>query len=131
MSALIDNSRALLRRFEAMDCRDLLIRDGDFTLFIARDDGSANPLLAAEPVSQAADAPAADYWIAAPHLGTFVSALSPGSPVEIGTIVAKLALLDEIVEISADRAGTVAAVAAGEGELIEYDMPLVALASVE
>ena len=129
MSVLIDNARALLRRFEAMDCRDLLIRDGDFTLFIARDDGVANPLLAAGPAEPVAVSAAPDHWIAAPHLGSFLSALPPGSAVDIGTVVAKLALLDEIVEVPADRAGTVAAVAAEEGALIEYGMPLLTLAA--
>ena len=132
MTGIIPDVRALLRRFNRMDYRDIWVRHDDFELFIARAGGSANPLrhqAATSDMDAVVSAPqaVAASVIAAPHIGTFLSALPPGSRVEAGAAVAWMDLLGEVIEVPAAIAGIVAAVTPQAGELVEYGAPLVSL----
>jgi biotin carboxyl carrier protein len=135
MNPIVDNARALLRSFERAGYADIMVRQGDFSLFIARQNGGVNTLRPRTANSLAvapADAPECqraleEHAIEAPHLATFRSALAPGSRVEAGTIVATLELLDETIEVTADCAGIVRSVAPQAGELVEFGAPLLLL----
>lgn len=135
MNAIIDNARAFLRSFERSDYQDILVRQGDFEMFIARQNGGVNRLPQAVGGTVAAPAPAAvgptaeAYVISAPHLGTFQSSPATGSDVEAGGVIAMLTLLDESIELRADRAGTITEVTAQPGELVEYGTPLLTLSA--
>jgi biotin carboxyl carrier protein len=126
VNEIVRDARAFLRRFELVDYGDMLIRNGGFSLFIARESGGANPLRA-PAASAEAPSPAVEHVVHAPHLGTFRSALTPGSRVGENGRVATIELLGEAVEVRTDRPGTVSAVLPQAGELVEYGAPLVRL----
>lgn len=117
---------------------------------------SAARAAAAAPVAAAAAAPTAaptadtrevDRWLAAeaagqalviraPMLGTFYRAKAPGEPpfVEVGGAVRKgatVALMEAMKlfhSLLADSDGTVAAIFADNGQMVEYDQPVLAIA---
>lgn len=98
---------------------------------------------AAAPVPRsAAPAPAADRTVpegavvvAAPYLGTFYRAPKPGAPayVEMGSAVeaeAEICLVEVMklfTAVRAGTAGTIAAILAKDGELVEAGQPLFAI----
>lgn len=107
----------------------------------------AAPLAAAAPVAAAADTHELDRWLAAeaagqalviraPMLGAFYRAKAPGEPpfVEVGGAVRKGATvaLMEAMKLShsllTDSDGTVAAIFADNGQMVEYDQPVLAIA---
>lgn len=133
MTAIIEDTRALLRLFRQSGYVDFHLRSGDYELFVARPGGSANPLRA--PVTQATPLvpvePAAtatsEQLLSAPHIATFVSALDVGSAVVAGDAVVRIELLGEPIDLFADHAGMVTDVLARPGALVEYAAPLVRL----
>jgi acetyl-CoA carboxylase biotin carboxyl carrier protein len=119
MSDTIANSRALLRLFIQSDYGELHVRSGDFEMFVARAGGRRNPMR---------DARAA-FLVTAPHIASLVSTLPVGSVVAAGDKVARIALLDEAIDIVADQAGTIDTLLVQPGALIEYATPLLSLTS--
>lgn len=118
MSALIEETRALLAAFVRSPLRDLYVRIGGWEVFLARSDGAANPLTAN-----------ADQSVTAPHLGLFFAALKPGAEVTSDTVIGQLELLGEREDIVAGQAGRVTAVLPADGDLVEFGQPLVRLAA--
>ncbi len=102
---------------------------------------------AAAPAAPAVDTRELDRWLAAeaagqalviraPMLGTFYRAKAPGEPafVEVGGAVRKgatVALMEAMKlfhSLLADSDGTVAAIFADNGQMVEYDQPVLAIA---
>jgi acetyl-CoA carboxylase biotin carboxyl carrier protein len=127
MSDPITNSRALLRLFSQSDYGELHVRSGDFEMFVARAGGRRNPMRDAAPAP--APAARASYLVTAPHIASLVSTLPVGSVVAAGDKVARIALLDEAIDIVADQAGTIDTLLVQPGALIEYATPLLSLTS--
>lgn len=137
MSDTITTTRALLRMFEQSGYGDLHVRIGDYALFVARTGGRADPLRIVVPEQRsavAATAPvlpksAASSTISAPHIATMLSAIPVGSAIQVGDHVARIALLGEAIDLTADHAGIVEAVMAQPGALLEYGAPIVTIIS--
>jgi biotin carboxyl carrier protein len=130
MSDTIDNSRALLRLFTKSGYGELHVRLGDFQMFVARADGARNPLRAGAPAAEpSAPASAVSHVVTAPHIASLVSTLPVGSAIAAGDMVARIALLDEEIDIAAEQAGMVDAVLAQPGTLVEYATPILSLRS--
>jgi biotin carboxyl carrier protein len=134
MSAIITDTRALLRLFRQSGYGDVHLRLGDYELFVAKPEGGANPLRAAAPEAIAPPQPAAptpsattEQLVSAPHIASFVSALAVGSNVAAGDAVARIELLGEPIDLCAEGPGMVIEVLAQPGALIEYAAPLVRL----
>lgn len=126
MSDAITDTRALLRLFEQSRYGELYVRGDDYSLFIARTAGRTNPLLkSAAPVPDVA--PITSFLVTAPHIASLVSTVPVGSSVAAGDIVARIALLDEEIDIAAEQGGTVDALLAQPGALIEYAAPILSL----
>jgi acetyl-CoA carboxylase biotin carboxyl carrier protein len=79
--------------------------------------------------------PAAEHIITAPMIGTFFAAPSPGAPpfvavgdaVEVGQVVGIIEAMKIMNEITADRAGIVGSLLAGNAQPVEYGSPLIQL----
>lgn len=132
MNKTITDTRALLRLFEQSDYGELYVREGDYQLFLARTAGRTNPLrrgASVTPVPLAAPEakPSAAIMVTAPHIASLISALPVGSAVAAGDIVARIALLDEEIDIAAEQAGMVDAILAQPGALVEYATPILSL----
>jgi biotin carboxyl carrier protein len=137
MSDTIRKSRVLLRLFAQSDYGELHIRDGDFQMFVARTAGRSNPMRGhasmgalVHPAMPQAAAQTAAFVVSAPHIATLVSTLPVGSAVMAGDMVARIALLDELIDIPAEQPGMVDAVLAQPGALIEFATPILSLISV-
>lgn len=93
---------------------------------------SASPATAAPTASAAADWPEGAAVIRAPYLGTFYRAPKPGAPsyVEVGSTVtaeSELCLVEVMklfTTVRAGSGGTVHAILASDGALVEADQPL-------
>ncbi|MFN3817712.1 hypothetical protein [Blastomonas sp.] len=123
MSTLVSDTRALMRMFVQSSYRDLYVRSGDVSVFIARDGGGANPMIATARIAPAADGVthiATTWQLTAPHVATLIWTAAEGDVVEHGTTIARIALLDEEIALTADAAGTVQAAQALPGALIEF-----------
>lgn len=132
MSAALQEVRELLREFAQSEWRDLYVRTDSYSLFIAKAHGAPNPMLAPTQFGSMAPEPLAIeplplHAITAPHVGTVVSVLEPGQPVEPGTVVGRIQVLDAVFEIQSDRRGIVDAVLAPVATLVEYETPLLRL----
>ncbi|MBB5685888.1 biotin/lipoyl-containing protein [Sphingobium boeckii] len=133
MSDTIDTTRALLRMFQQSGYGDIHVRSGDFAIFIARHAGQVNPLRGSVvragvvPVAEAAGMPGARTIIAAPHIASMVSAIAPGSAVDVGDHVARIELLGESIDLVAEQRGFIQDVAAQPGQLLEYGAPIVTI----
>lgn len=135
MSHIVQDARALLRMFRQSDARDMHVRVGDFAMFMAKQNGGANPLkqrAVAQPSVAAVAAPVAaavprTNMLTAPHIASLVSALPVGTAVEAGQILARLELLGEFIDLAAEGPGFVEAVFANELELLEYAAPILKL----
>lgn len=124
MSTLVSDTRALMRMFVQSSYRDLYIRSGDVRIFMARDGGGVNPMMATARIAPAANCVphAGTTWqLTAPHVATLIWTAAAGDFVEQGAAIARIALLDEEIELTADAGGTVQAVRVFPGGLIEFD----------
>jgi acetyl-CoA carboxylase biotin carboxyl carrier protein len=136
VNTIVSDTRALLWIFEKSDYRDLHLRLEGYSVFLAKSGGHANPM----HDSPIGDRPlhdrivpdvarsTASHAIVAPHIASLISTLPLGSCVAMGDIVARLSLLDEFIDLKADYVGTVEAVSAEVGDLLEYGSPILELA---
>ena len=89
------------------------------------------PPAAAAPVAVAPDE-LAGHIVKSPMVGTYYASPSPdsavfvtvGSTVKAGDVLCILEAMKMMNQIEADRAGTIGAILAKDGEPIEYDQPL-------
>ena len=79
------------------------------------------------PALSTAATDAARVTIAAPHVATVAWILAPGTPVGAGTVVARLDLLGETVEVSSAGAGVVTERYIADGDFVEFETPLLAI----
>ncbi|MBC2670582.1 hypothetical protein ACFOON_10940 [Novosphingobium piscinae] len=132
--AAITNARALLDTMLAGGWNEVCVQGEEGDYFLARHPGTPNPLTAppAAAVSPAAaasppvQAPAARA-VTAPHVGTVVWLAPVGTAVGEGAAVARLAVLDETVEVAAPAGGTVTGHGVKVGDLAEFKTELVTL----
>jgi acetyl-CoA carboxylase biotin carboxyl carrier protein len=92
---------------------------------------ATSPAPAAEP-----EAPATlGHVISSPMVGTFYAAASPGSPqfvtvgqnVKVGDVICIVEAMKMMNQIEADKAGTIEAILAEDGQPVEFDQPLVTI----
>ncbi|NWK94417.1 acetyl-CoA carboxylase, biotin carboxyl carrier protein [Sphingobium lactosutens] len=96
---------------------------------------TATPELAAVPTAAPCDLPDNAVIVRAPYLGTFYRAPKPGSPVyvDVGSVVTadtEMCLVEVMKLFTAVRAGlsgTVHAILATDGAMVEADQPLFAV----
>ncbi|MEH6515056.1 MAG: acetyl-CoA carboxylase biotin carboxyl carrier protein [Halioglobus sp.] len=99
----------------------------------------AAPPMAVAPVAEApaqAAAPVtAGHTVTSPMVGTFYASASPTSPpfvavgqtVKVGDVLCIVEAMKMMNQIEADKAGTVEAILAENGEPVEFDQPLVSI----
>lgn len=134
-AAAIDDLRALMGSFLEGDWTETHVIDARGEIFIAREGGGPNPLLAAEyeEAYESADdgfdpgVTGALRDIAAPHVATLVTVLAVGDRVAVGAELARLSVLDEEEPFLAPWAGVVAEVCVSPGALVEHGTILVRL----
>lgn len=128
MSALeLGEVRALLRLFGQSDLLDLWVRAPAWSVFLAKPGGGREPGVGT--VDDAPAGPATDnVAIDAPHLGILRDPLPLGTTVTAGGRIATLDVLREERAVAAPRDGTIAAVLAEDGALLEYGQPIALLA---
>lgn len=126
MSTVLGEVSALLELFRGSDWRDLHLRTPHYSLFLAKQNGASNPMLNhLESPDTALEAAAA--VVRAPHVATVVSVLSVGTQVQAGTLVGEVEVLGEHVALFAPRSGSVGAIIAPVGSLVEYDAPMLTI----
>ena len=89
--------------------------------------------LAPAPVTPEAAAPSATNAVKSPMVGTFYRSPSPdaapfvevGQNVRVGDVLCIVEAMKMMNQIEADRAGTVTAVHAENGDPVEFDQPLI------
>jgi len=134
----INDARALLQTLMASDWREVHVRSGGTEIFIARDGGGSNPMREPAPVAPAAPtaSPAgagqagtgSDTVVTAPHVATVVETLPIGTTVTVGQTVATLRVLDDTETVEAPVAGTITAVSAAVGDLLDFKVPILSIA---
>lgn len=132
LQSAIDDARALLDTLLASDWQDAHVVSGTTEIFIARDGGRPNPM------RQAVTAPVATssapeerqepgQAVTAPHVATVVNVVAIGTLVESGARVATIRVLDTEEVVVAPHAGTVTAIHADAGTLVEFKTPILSL----
>ena len=142
--------KKLIELLEESNINELEITEGEESVRISRGvpmQAYAAPAPAApQPAAIAAAAPAqaapaavaaapdevAGHMVKSPMVGTFYASPSPdsaafvtvGSTVKVGDVLCILEAMKMMNQIEADRAGTIGAILAEDGEPIEYDQPL-------
>jgi acetyl-CoA carboxylase biotin carboxyl carrier protein len=93
----------------------------------------AAPVPAAAPVAPSEPLEVPGHIVAAPMIGTYYAAPSPGDPpfveigdaVEVGQTIGIIEAMKIMNEITSDRAGVVAEIFARNSEAVEYGSPLI------
>ena len=142
--------KKLIELLEESGIAEIEIKEGEESVRISRASSSvpAAPVhYAAPPPTPLAAAPAADsvatdsasesnivsgHQVKSPMVGTFYEAPSPGAApftevgkqVKEGDVLCIIEAMKMLNQIEADKAGTVKAVLANNGEPVEFDQPL-------
>lgn len=140
--------KKLIELLEESGIAEIEITEGEESVRISRYGGQApvatqavaTPLTAAASPIAAVPAPAsggqevpAGHQVKAPMVGTFYRAASPGAKpfVEVGSVVKEgdtLCIIEAMKmmnQIEADKAGTVKAILANNGDPVEFGQPLI------
>lgn len=125
MDTVVTDIRALLRQFQQAALRDLHLRSQALEVFIARNDGSANPMLAGRPAADDARTTA----ISAPHLGLFEPLCAAGDVIGPGSIVARIDVLGRKTDVLAPEGGRITAVGPAANALVEYGEQLLTVSA--
>ncbi|MEL0152019.1 MAG: acetyl-CoA carboxylase biotin carboxyl carrier protein [Halieaceae bacterium] len=145
--------KKLIELLEASSVDEIEIKEGEESVRISRNTGApiamaAAPVPAAPampapaaPAAAPAPAPAAptvdtDNAVKSPMVGTFYRSPSPEAPsfvevgqsVRAGDVLCIVEAMKMMNQIEADRAGTVTAIHAENGEPVEFDQPLITIA---
>lgn len=143
--------KKLIELLEASSVDEIEIKEGEESVRISRNTGApvamatapmpvapAIPAPAAPAVAAPAPAPAADTdnAVKSPMVGTFYRSPSPDAPsfvevgqsVRAGDVLCIVEAMKMMNQIEADRAGTVTAIHAENGEPVEFDQPLITIA---
>ena len=140
--------KKLIELLEESDIAELEIHEGEESVRISRISHNATQVVAAAPMAApvaaapAAPAPADEtpsgepeisgHKVTAPMVGTFYRSASPGSSpfvevgqsVSVGDTLCIIEAMKLLNQIEADKAGTVKAILAENGEPIEYGQTL-------
>jgi len=140
--------KKLIELMEESDISEIEVKEGDDSVRISRmnnhslqatpivqfSPGTANePLpLASSPLAPDVASQPSGFIVAAPMVGTFYSAPSPGSPVfvDVGTRVSEgdtLCIIESMKmmnQIKAEKSGVIEAVLVANETAVEYDQPL-------
>ena len=146
--------KKLIELLEASSVDEIEIKEGEESVRISRNTGApvamaaapmpvapaipAIPAPAAAAVAAPAPAPVADTdnAVKSPMVGTFYRSPSPDAPsfvevgqsVRAGDVLCIVEAMKMMNQIEADRAGTVTAIHAENGEPVEFDQPLITIA---
>ncbi|MFQ3324950.1 MAG: acetyl-CoA carboxylase biotin carboxyl carrier protein [Pseudomonadales bacterium] len=144
--------KKLIELLEESNINELEIKEGEESVRISRG-GPGLPVGAPQmyapaplaPIVQAATSPAQaaepeapttlGHVILSPMVGTFYAAASPGSPqfvtvgqnVKVGDVICIVEAMKMMNQIEADKAGTIEAILAEDGQPVEFDQPLVTI----
>ena len=122
----VDDARALIDALLASQFQELHVRGESFEIFLAREGGGPNPMLAwVEEVPVEAAEPGLS--ITAPHVATIVWIAAEGALPAAGDVLARLEVLGEESELRAAQAGRLARVLVRLGQLVEYGEPIAEL----
>jgi len=132
LSAALDDARALLDTLLTSNWQDAHVVSGGTEIFIARDGGRPNPMrraanAPAKTSAAAAVAAPALTEVAAPHVATLVDSVAVGARIVSGQVIATIRVLDADEPIFAPCSGTVTAVAAASGAMLEFGTPIMTL----
>ncbi len=140
--------KKLIELLEESDIAELEIHEGEESVRISRITQTATQIVAAAPMAApvaaapAAPAPVAEtpsgepeisgHKVASPMVGTFYRSASPGSSpfvevgqsVNVGDTLCIIEAMKLLNQIEADKAGTIKAIFADNGEPIEYGQTL-------
>ena len=140
--------KKLIELLEASSVDEIEIKEGEESVRISRNTGApiamAAPIAApampaplapapAAPAPPEAVAPSAANAVKSPMVGTFYRSPSPdaaafvevGQSVRAGDVLCIVEAMKMMNQIEADRAGTVTAIHAENGEPVEFDQPLI------
>lgn len=146
--------KKLIELLEASSVDEIEIKEGEESVRISRNTGApiamaapiaapampapvapapAAPAPAPAPAAPEAAAPSAANAVKSPMVGTFYRSPSPdaaafvevGQSVRAGDVLCIVEAMKMMNQIEADRAGTVTAIHAENGEPVEFDQPLI------
>jgi len=92
---------------------------------------AAAPAVSAEPT----EAAPSGHLVKSPMVGTFYRAASPGSApfvevgqqVKVGDVLCIVEAMKMMNQIESDKAGTIGAILAQDGEAVEFDQPMITI----
>ncbi len=143
--------KKLIELLEESNIDEIEIKEGEEAVRISRNSAkfAQAPVYAQAPVAAPAPAPAAapaaeapatapatsGHVVASPMVGTFYRSPSPTAPpfvevgqtVKAGDVLCIVEAMKMMNQIEADKAGTVEAILAENGEPVEFDQPLVSI----
>ncbi|MEH6544153.1 MAG: acetyl-CoA carboxylase biotin carboxyl carrier protein [Porticoccaceae bacterium] len=138
--------KKLIELLESSGIDELEIKEGEESVRICRHRSgpAAAPVAVSAPVAiqaapasapESAPAPAAGHVVSSPMVGTFYRSSSPGaSPfvevgqtVAVGDVLCIVEAMKMMNQIEADKAGTIGAVMAQDGEPVEFDQPMITI----
>lgn len=129
METVVTDIRSLLWQFQNAGLRDFHLRSAALQVFLARADGAANPMLAAESSAVPVLEQAPDAVIRAPHLGMFEPLCAVGERIAPGSMVARIDVLGRKTEVHAPEGGRVVSLGFAANELVEFGDELFAFAA--
>lgn len=132
VSLELEGAKILIRRKGASEPAQAQVAAGPAPASATEAPAPAPEAAAAQPSATASTAPASGNQVVAPMVGTFYSRPSPdeaefvsvGTDVEIGTPLCIIEVMKLFTTIESTRAGTVRAILATDGEMVEYGQPL-------
>lgn len=132
VSLELEGAKILIRRKGASEPAQAQVAAGPAPASATEAPAPAPEAAAAQPSATASTAPASGNQVVAPMVGTFYSRPSPdeaefvsvGTDVEIGTPLCIIEVMKLFTTIESTRAGTVRAILATGGEMVEYGQPL-------
>ncbi len=145
MNVKLKEIEALMANFESSQMREMKLDDGDFHLYLNKNEMVAAPVATAPvasaptvtPVAPSESAPkASGKQVKSPLVGTVYlqpkpdadAYVSVGSHVTAGDVVCIVEAMKMMTEVKSDVTGTVTAINVSDGELVEVEQPLVTIA---
>lgn len=130
----IDDARALMDALLASDWQELHVRSEGLEIFLAREGGGPNPMLAgaAQGAAPGAVQPTADrHRLTAPHVATVTWVAEVGTVLAAGQPAIRLAVLGDETDMPTKQAGRVSLIHAEIGQLVEFGQCLLEQDAVE
>ncbi len=145
MNVKLKEIEALMANFESSQMREMKLDDGDFHLYLNKNEMVAATVATTSVASASTVAPAASSksmpkasgkQVKSPLVGTVYlqpkpdadAYVSVGSHVTAGDVVCIVEAMKMMTEVKSDVTGTVTAINVSDGELVEVEQPLVTIA---